>query len=350
MRYFEGDTIYKGKRCAYNEGDIPYLEKIVCNFFSVDCIEQNKTLIDEKITVLLNAIINSKDSSLHIDLRNFFEFNNCFAFVFNTDNDETITPYIYYLCSTRATSLRKLPVSTIKNQRNNYVAIFNKNTITDNDLRLLCYICLQKGSHSSFERINSIVSTNPISRNELSVLFTESREDFCTEYFYRILFDSSNILQSFTDRNILTEIMARVDGMYGWPHCYELSTQLEMMIVEMYNKGIIKVRYHSEIDLFNLVKEKYNDALFQYKDMWLENQSLDIYIPQWKIAIEYQGQQHYTSVKHFGGKNALAASRKRDKTKKELCTQNGVSLIEWKYDMAITKENVDKMLPYKSTL
>ena len=73
-------------------------------------------------------------------------------------------------------------------------------------------------------------------------------------------------------------------------------------------------------------------------------QSLDIYIPSKKIAIEYQGQQHYKSVSHFGGKKALENSKARDINKKELCLNNGVKLIEWKYDISINKENVRRII------
>jgi hypothetical protein len=43
---------------------------------------------------------------------------------------------------------------------------------------------------------------------------------------------------------------------------------------------------------------------------------LDVYIPTYTIAFEYQGSQHYTEHFRFG---PLIPQRKRDEEKKELC-------------------------------
>ena len=88
----------------------------------------------------------------------------------------------------------------------------------------------------------------------------------------------------------------------------------------------------------------YPDAIFQYRDQWLGYLSLDIYIPSLKAAIEYQGQQHYEPVSHFGGKKTYDGISKRDLTKKELCSAKNIKLIEWKYDVEITDENVKKLI------
>jgi hypothetical protein len=34
---------------------------------------------------------------------------------------------------------------------------------------------------------------------------------------------------------------------------------------------------------------------------WIENQRIDIYFPKYNIAIEYNGEQHYIPIEHFGG-------------------------------------------------
>ena len=71
---------------------------------------------------------------------------------------------------------------------------------------------------------------------------------------------------------------------------------------------------------------------------------MDIFIPSLKTAIEYQGGQHYNSVKFYGGKKAFEGTQQRDATKKELCQKNGIKLIEWKYSLPITKENLKIMI------
>ena len=60
--------------------------------------------------------------------------------------------------------------------------------------------------------------------------------------------------------------------------------------------GDAKIKWKNEAELFKLVVKHYPDAIFQYRADWLDKQSLDVYIPGLKTAIEFQGQQHYEPV------------------------------------------------------
>ena len=60
---------------------------------------------------------------------------------------------------------------------------------------------------------------------------------------------------------------------------------------------------------------------------WLGRQHLDIYIPELKIAVEYQGRQHSEPVEFFGGQEAFEKNLERDARKKRLCDENGVNLL-----------------------
>ena len=69
---------------------------------------------------------------------------------------------------------------------------------------------------------------------------------------------------------------------------------------------------------------------------WLihnRNLFLDFYIPYKKIAIEVQGDQHFRSIKRFGGEEYLELQKERDYTKKRLCEEHGIKLFY------ITKKN-----------
>ncbi len=86
----------------------------------------------------------------------------------------------------------------------------------------------------------------------------------------------------------------------------------------------------SELALFNLVATAFPDleVRHQGRPPWLGSQSLDIYLPQVNVAIEYQGIQHLQPVGLFGGEVAFVAQVERDERKKSLCAANDCMLIE----------------------
>ena len=73
-------------------------------------------------------------------------------------------------------------------------------------------------------------------------------------------------------------------------------------------------------------------------------QSIDVYVPDLRLAIEYQGQQHFEPVDLFGGEEGFRATLARDARKRALLTANGVRLIEWRYDVAVTRDALDRIL------
>lgn len=60
---------------------------------------------------------------------------------------------------------------------------------------------------------------------------------------------------------------------------------------------------------------------------WIGNKSLDFYLPEYKIAIECQGKQHFVPIKQFGGENKLKIQIESDCEKKRLCEENGIKLL-----------------------
>ena len=69
----------------------------------------------------------------------------------------------------------------------------------------------------------------------------------------------------------------------------------------------------------------------QKKFDWLGSQSLDFYLPEYKIGIECQGIQHYKPVsfgsKKYNGDEMLKLNKERDIRKKTLCDENGIKII-----------------------
>jgi hypothetical protein len=89
----------------------------------------------------------------------------------------------------------------------------------------------------------------------------------------------------------------------------------------------------SETILTSLVEKVYagKSVLKHHRPKWLGGLELDIYLPEIKLGIEYQGQQHYFPIEVWGGEQALLDLQIRDQRKRELCSLNGIRLIEFDF-------------------
>ena len=59
-----------------------------------------------------------------------------------------------------------------------------------------------------------------------------------------------------------------------------------------------------------------------------------------KIAIEYQGDEHFEAVDFFNGEDGLNATLERDKRKIELCKKNGIKLFHFTYNKKFKNDKI----------
>ena len=97
-------------------------------------------------------------------------------------------------------------------------------------------------------------------------------------------------------------------------------------------------RWTREDELYRLVERLFPARTIRREASppWLGRQRLDIYLPELKLAIEHQGEQHYRPVEAFGGAEAFATTQERDIRKRELCQQNGVAVVDVRFDAPLT--------------
>jgi hypothetical protein len=98
--------------------------------------------------------------------------------------------------------------------------------------------------------------------------------------------------------------------------------------------GFCGLMKSGEIRLVNFLKRTFpnENIICQAKFSWLgPKKSIDIYLPNLGIAIEYQGEQHYKPVDFFGGEKSHLKQVKRDKEKLSLCQKNNLKLIHFSY-------------------
>ncbi|WP_026600851.1 hypothetical protein [Methylomonas sp. 11b] len=101
-------------------------------------------------------------------------------------------------------------------------------------------------------------------------------------------------------------------------------------------------RWVREAELYGVIRELFPDQLVlrEASPAWLGRMRIDIYLPDLKLAIEHQGEQHYRPLSVFGGEDAHERVLKRDILKRALCKENGIAVIDVRYDEPITKASI----------
>ena len=95
--------------------------------------------------------------------------------------------------------------------------------------------------------------------------------------------------------------------------------------------------------VLKLLKEKYGHVEYQYtNDTFLKglkkNLTLDYFLPDYNIGIEYQGIQHFIPQNVFGGKNAFDVVYKRDLRKYERCKEYGIPIFYISFEKIIPND------------
>lgn len=96
----------------------------------------------------------------------------------------------------------------------------------------------------------------------------------------------------------------------GCPHCRQSS--LEKEIREFLDKENI-------------------EYVAQKRAKWLGRQSLDFYLPKYRIAIECQGLQHFKPSEYFGGEERYNRTIGLDKNKKKICEEKGINILYYSH-------------------
>lgn len=110
----------------------------------------------------------------------------------------------------------------------------------------------------------------------------------------------------------------------------QLTTKVENIVRTEIGLEKKEVAWFTETLVYDFIKENFpNEEIFQHgKPKWLGKQHYDIWIPKWKIAIEFHGDQHFISIDKWGGEKALQKTKERDSRKRFLSKQNDVDLFE----------------------
>lgn len=78
--------------------------------------------------------------------------------------------------------------------------------------------------------------------------------------------------------------------------------------------------------------------------------SYDFCLPNKKILIEFQGEQHYRPIEYFGGIDKFAVQNLHDDLKRDYANRNGYKLIEISYKLIKNKSDEDSYTKIKEVL
>lgn len=109
-------------------------------------------------------------------------------------------------------------------------------------------------------------------------------------------------------------------------------------------------KWHNEKFLYLPLKKHFADRYdvqYQARPKFLKRQSFDVYIPELKLAVEYDGEQHYNPETYFARKSDFAKIQKRDEKKDQLARSNGVSVLRVRrgYSFERLVQKIEEKIP-----
>ncbi len=124
---------------------------------------------------------------------------------------------------------------------------------------------------------------------------------------------------------------------------------IENHIREAFNYPLIGEKWQSETALYLIISCLFPqcNVIHHYKPDFLQGLEFDIFIEEIQLGIEYQGEQHFKPIAHWGGEEAFEKLKERDNRKKVVSEKRGINLIYFTYEDEINEVTVkERLKPY----
>ena len=85
-----------------------------------------------------------------------------------------------------------------------------------------------------------------------------------------------------------------------------------------------------ELALKELFEKNNIEYVHEKKFDWLkyyDNLRIDFFLPQYNLAIECQGEQHFKAIELYGGEERLVFTQTRDNIKYEKCKKHNIKML-----------------------
>jgi hypothetical protein len=107
----------------------------------------------------------------------------------------------------------------------------------------------------------------------------------------------------------------------------------------------------AEGSVLKVLTEAFGNVVQQYKPKWLQSrtsyQSIDIFLPDYNVGVEYQGAQHFGAEVRFHGEEGYKILSERDVRKYNKCLEHGVKLFYISFEKNVPENYIDVV--YRNT-
>ena len=185
----------------------------------------------------------------------------------------------------------------------------------------VCIICPKHGEF--FQKPNGHLMGHGCKKcfsEENSIRLRKTEADFiaAANSIHKGKYDYSQI--QYVDRSVPIKIICPRHG----PFIQVPQNHLHGSGCPMCNNSVL------EDTIANLLKRHNIRFVPQKTFSWLRFNGimfLDFYLPDYDMALECQGIQHFKTIDFFGGDEGLEQTKKRDLTKKQLCEEKGIQVL-----------------------
>ena len=164
------------------------------------------------------------------------------------------------------------------------------------------------------------------------------------DYAFEILFISSILFV------IILSIYRKIKGEKGtWSKTYQYPPTIKQNYIPSRQPSSSGKESKGEIECRNILEQIFKKRFDKIRPNFLKNPvtknfnlELDCYNDDLKLALEYNGAQHYRYTPYFHkNKESFLNQQYRDELKRRMCEDNGITLIEVPY----TAKN-EQLKPY----
>lgn len=159
-----------------------------------------------------------------------------------------------------------------------------------------------------------------------------STNDFCHPMYARSLFERR---YGAYVRKRIVEVIGTDSYSIDWP-------EINNIVRQELGFAPIGEGWVTETEVFNIVRSLLpsQEVIHHYRADWLDGQEIDILVPESKLAVEYNGEQHFKPIDAWGGATALRQTQERDRAKAKKCCANGIRLAIITFEDEITAKTI----------